>query len=692
MKKSYTLIACITLILFFVIGCPQSKPEIIVGDEVEVTSEIIDEDGGTIVVDKPGDPLDGFTLEVPEGSYIESKTFKISYRPVEGHNLTGGFSPITPLIKVDNGGDRAQKAMTVTIPIDLPEGHFATAFFYDETTNRLEGMTFVDLDDSTLTVATSHFSEFTILSILEDDFPHDVDSKFKVGEDGDNWQFTNYGSYITPKGNCLGQSIMAVYYYIEKKMGEGKSSLYGLYDNDGNIYHPTPKIWQDDVLAYRLCSTAQKTAGTELSLYDNVWTAKDKTPLYNLYCFYAGIYLDGAPQYVEILRETAKSTPEKPVYSGHAMIVYKITRSTNGNGEEEAVLHISDPNYPNPKKGEERKIVYNFKNKKFDSYFSGPDADHLGLEYPIIYFRDMRSLIDPVDFDLLWYDFQGETIGDDYFPDYTIYICKKDSVANITDCKELSDGYQVPFYVYSYCFKAEVDGEEAALEIYDEDQNHICDENHSVDLKEGSNFLGFYVKADVTYENADGEEKTTEEWVGFDWLDVVYDEDSTTTTTTNMTFPAYYAGTVKFTAEYTASWGATLNCELEGTGQLTLTDYLTVEEGIYGAAFHYDVETSAKFDKEDDTKNTCEVWDTIFPHGTHGGTHDMEKRELNNFTYIFRGHSQFDPPCALDTLNGTYNDKTAELKGTVECDIPPDYYAIIEVSFTGSRTDDPPLN
>ena len=574
MKTSCSLFACITLMGFLFIGCLQSKPKIVVGDKVDLVSEIIDEGGGTIVIDKPGDPLDGFTLEVPGGSYGESKTFEISYRPVEGHNLTGGFSPITPLIKADNGGDRAQKAMTVTIPIDLPEGHFATAFFYDETTNRLEGMTFVDLDDSTLTVATSHFSEFIILSILEDDFPHNVDSGFKVGEDGDGWQFTNQGSYITPRGNCLGQSMMALYYYIEKKKGEGKPSLYGEYDNDGNIYHPTPKIWQDDVLAYRLCSTAQKTVSPELSLYKGVWIEKEETPLYNLYSFYAGIYLEGDPQYVEIERETAKSTPEKPDYSSHAMVVHKITRRVNEKGEQEAVLHIYDPNYPK----EEQEIVYNFNGKAFEPYDFGG-----GIKYPGIYFRDRRSWIDPIDFSLLWGDFEGGVIGDDCFPDYTIYICKKNPDYTITDCEELVNGYTVTGYE-SYCFKVEVDGKEAKLEIYDEEQNKISSEGRTVEFKEGGNYLGFYVNADVTYENADGEEKTTEEWVGFEWLDVMYEEGESETfrsaeiTLSNLALSGYYEEDAEYCKDGWSDPHATISVQSITNGILNGTTFTATWE------------------------------------------------------------------------------------------------------------------
>ena len=82
------------------------------------------------------------------------------------------------------------------------------------------------------------------------------------------------------------------------------------------------------------------------------------------------------------------------------------------------------------------------------------------------------------------------------------------------------------------------------------------------------------------------------------------DESTTTTTSSDMTFPAHYADTIQFTAEYTASWNTTLNCTVEGKGQLVLEGYGTLGEGKYDyfATFYSDVETYAHFDEEDDTK------------------------------------------------------------------------------------------
>ncbi|MGB2983543.1 MAG: hypothetical protein WBC63_06755, partial [Candidatus Bipolaricaulia bacterium] len=57
-----------------------------------------------------------------------STRFDISYTPIVG-TIAPNVDPITPLITVDNGGDFADGAMTVTIPVTIPAGYFAMGFF-----------------------------------------------------------------------------------------------------------------------------------------------------------------------------------------------------------------------------------------------------------------------------------------------------------------------------------------------------------------------------------------------------------------------------------------------------------------------------------------------------------------------------------------------------------------------------------
>ncbi len=266
MKKLCFIITILTFVLCCSTGCRLSRPPLVLGDPVDVTTETVSPDGDTIVVDKPGDPLHGFTIEVPEDAYTSNQTFTISYQTVENYSLPADSIPLSPLVSVENGGQFSEQYMTVTIPVSIPEGHFAMAFFYDEESERFEAMFRVSDDEASLTVATRHFSKKIALAIPEERLAAVIDTEFKPGTD--DWQFVNRGSYIAPRGHCAGQSMMAMYYYTEKKLRGDMPPLNGAYDNDGNIYHPTPDLWQDDVLAYKLCSVAQVEIGKNVEKYD----------------------------------------------------------------------------------------------------------------------------------------------------------------------------------------------------------------------------------------------------------------------------------------------------------------------------------------------------------------------------------------------------------------------------------------
>ncbi|MDD5591616.1 MAG: hypothetical protein PHY18_06825, partial [Dehalococcoidales bacterium] len=147
-------------------GSPDSseKPDhsINLGAEVDLTTQSIPSSGGVIVVDKPGDPLDGMKLDVPAGAYSDSRSFEISYAPIKGHDFNEYFNPISPMITVKNGGEYSEELMMVTIPVTIPDDSFAMAFYFDAATGKLEGIPLVDETPNSITIATRHFSSFLI--------------------------------------------------------------------------------------------------------------------------------------------------------------------------------------------------------------------------------------------------------------------------------------------------------------------------------------------------------------------------------------------------------------------------------------------------------------------------------------------------------------------------------------------------
>ncbi|MHB1317618.1 MAG: hypothetical protein ACYCYF_03260, partial [Anaerolineae bacterium] len=212
-------------------------------------------EGGTITIERSGDPLNGLTIDVPEGSYGETVGFDVSYRPVTGATGLGGATVLSPLIEIDNGGAVAERGVALTIPLVLEAGLFPMAFYYDKGTGRLEGLATLGYDEASITVAVQHFSTIIVtgqtLSFLED---VTVDTGFRPGVD--TWQFQNQGAYVSPRGICWGMSVSSLYYYLREKPITGLP-LWGQFDAAGGVAR-TADYWPDDDWGLKVASAVQR--------------------------------------------------------------------------------------------------------------------------------------------------------------------------------------------------------------------------------------------------------------------------------------------------------------------------------------------------------------------------------------------------------------------------------------------------
>ena len=110
------------------------------GNIVDLNTQTVSLNGGTITVTKPGDPLNGLTITIQPNSFTQAQTIKISSAPIISHQLGQYFNPLTPMIKITYQGGFADKTMKIKIPISLSQGKFAMGFFYNEQTGKLEGI------------------------------------------------------------------------------------------------------------------------------------------------------------------------------------------------------------------------------------------------------------------------------------------------------------------------------------------------------------------------------------------------------------------------------------------------------------------------------------------------------------------------------------------------------------------------
>jgi len=370
-------------------------------------SEVLPPSGGKIVVQQPESAIDGLSIEVPENAYPQDTQVSVSARAIESHKLGPDFDPVTPLIQIDNGHGFAAEPMTVEIPIQIADDEFAMGFFYDELTGKLEGIPFVALTPSKITLLTSHFSDIVVSKVEKERLDQlSVDTGFRPGVD--DWQFPNWGSIVSPGGHCAGQSISTMWYYAEERVKAGKPPLYGRFDNN-DARSRTVDLWQDDSWGYRLASSVQRSVDWDaLSRKTfNLMGAMDDGLTW--YAFLYAMQVTGEPQYVAVGRYELDDQNQQ-VRRGHALVVYRA---------EQSKLYVADPNYP----GQAGRTIP-FGGLTFQPYASGASAAEIEVagprDYTEIRYMAKSALVDWERIRALYEAMLRGESGKDIFPGYVL--------------------------------------------------------------------------------------------------------------------------------------------------------------------------------------------------------------------------------------------------------------------------------
>jgi hypothetical protein len=390
-------------------GLTGSKGKLVLGSQQAVVAVDIPATGGSIAVTDPASQIPGLKVSVPSGAYGTKTNFKVSTTAIEKHTFGKGFTPITPLITIDNGHGFANQPMTVTIPIKISKDEFAMAFYYDKSNGELEGIPIVSLSENQIIITTSHFSDMVVSKTPKSELDNiKIDTGFKPGVD--DWQFRNNGSFIAPDGHCAGQSITSMWYYYEKYKKAGERRLYGRFDNNDSGTG-TIDFDLDDSWSYRYVSVVQKSIGSGIGtgLFRKFTGTNDSL---TFYAFAYSMLLTSTPQFTGIYRydQTGK------IAGGHALVVYRI---------EENIIYVADPNYPGDAT---RSIVYDTKTNKFIPYESGENAEEIkkgnSKTYAGIGYWAVSAMID---WDVVGKEYdkmvKGQS-GNDVFPKFELYYVK----------------------------------------------------------------------------------------------------------------------------------------------------------------------------------------------------------------------------------------------------------------------------
>ncbi|MFA5628787.1 MAG: GYF domain-containing protein [Dehalococcoidales bacterium] len=404
---------------YFVLSNPSQALNL--GSRHQVAKQSVDSSGGKIVVEDKDSPINGMQIDVPAGAMDKNTNFKISTREIESHRLGGNFNPLTPLITVDNGHKFADEMMLVTIPINLPDDSFAMVFYYDEKTEKLEGLPLVSLTDNEIVVATQHFSELVATSVKKSKLEGaTIDTGFMPGLD--DWQFPNWGSHIAMGGHCAGQSVSAMWYYFERYLKNEDRRLFNLFDN--NRYGINTKgFWQDDSWAYRFASVVQTKMDWDSKMRTFSTYVGGLDDYYTLAAFQYSMMLTGEPQYIAVAKTEIGADGKRKRVAGHAVIAYRIDGST---------IYTADPNFPGASK------VLNYDSGKFNTYSSALNAADLESEGAIgfneIRYMAKSAMVDWDEMATLYNQMLKGTIGNDLYEPITYEIA--------TDYNPITDEYK----------------------------------------------------------------------------------------------------------------------------------------------------------------------------------------------------------------------------------------------------------
>ncbi len=612
--------------------------------------------GGSFKLNDPASPLNGMVLGVPPGSYPDNLNFKISYAPIEKHTFGEAFNPLTPLIKVDNGGAYADEIMELTIPVTVPLDSFAMGFIYDEKTKTLEGLPTLAQTDTSITVGTRHFSNFLISMIPLTQLKSDIDSGFRPGID--DWQFTNYGSYIAKGGHCAGQSVTALWYYVTQPDGQDLT-LYGRYDNNGDK-PATPDLWQDDSLGYRFASTVHHDINwnsfenkfwTSLTGVNDEWTWK---------LFAYSMQITGEPQEVGIYSNAG---------GGHDMICYRVK---DGN------LYIADPNYPG---NTERRIE--FKDGKFVPYNSGANAEEIangnGKAYETIEYCAKTTTVSWDKIAQRWAELKAGTIGNGIFPNYQVVWLDE----NLKE-QPLVDGYVSPsklINIYALSKTAALTNSEVTIRAYRDGKLLNWDAAGNYELLPGVNKLGIEIDGTVDGKDKSGNPIKIAKFIDFKYFNITYSGISITPATLTGEINKDYTFTAKTDAPLDkARYDWYINDKPSQSGSGTTLSTKFAAEGKYNIAVKL-------FDKDSKEVGTAQALATIAKTVPPSPTQDVAAT-LQKTTHI---RMLVTTQATQDNTNhreGTHTSTTDIFSIAVPYDYPDNYIPITWSGLSFSGTSD----
>ncbi len=559
---SLGILPCITLFLLLVSGCDrwivttdQPNTTVQTGTPRQLVQQSVGVAGGSVVVNLPGDSLDGLSVTVPSGALTSTQTITVTATSLKTNPFGANFHPLSPLIRIAGISGYAQDIIQVSIPIHKKSGDFAMAFLYNETTKKLEGLPLIALSDTSVTAGTrilsaegglakktSGASTQSLVDLVVSSFTESalagsgiISTSFHPGVD--DWEFVNYGSYLSPDGNCAGQTITSMWYWYEVKLAGG-IPLYHGYDR----VKSNDAFWQDNPSGYRFASVIQADLnwdGLQRTLWKNV---RDYLPPLSYRAFAAAMLVTGEPQYAGVY------SPKD--LGGHALVAYKMDYA---NGK----IWVADPNFPG-----NTNRYFTFSDSIFQPYFSALNAADPGINFTQIGYFAKTAYIDWDKITARYGEFTDKTIGGNAphaFPHAVVWRLDSDSGALADSAIVGSDTLPVQNRCADCGAYLNAGGATHAqfMTVFDSEGTAVDSVGPPVksraavvlNLVPGLNTVGFYLTGDQqTGTDSVGNGVFSHDYVNFVWRDIFYKkmdiepQDTNTQTNAPLTLTAHCYG------------------------------------------------------------------------------------------------------------------------------------------------------
>lgn len=394
--------------------------------------------GGVVHPVLTGSGIDTLTISVPAGAFATTTTFRVSSLPVPPSGAVQGAG-IVARLHIDAGGATTDSIVRVHVPLRTRTGQVVAAYWYDSTTQRLDPIQVIAADTAGITIGTGTFSWGTsdgitpslrrnltaagdapmlsilgrfrelVLTVVEQAtlLEKNATTTFKPGRD--DWDFVNLGSYITPNGNCHGQTLSALWYHdVHGSVGGQPLSRY---------HTLAPKIaalfGHDNREAYLHATMVQRDADrslkTQLLLYTVLVTESDRL---NFLMLVDAMRRTNKPQLIGVAQS---ASVRFGVTGGHALIAYGVEI----DGIQGRIL-IADPNRPG---STAPSIVFDRLSGRYEPYSGATRGEEATASFPVVRFIPRVLVPTWSEVGTRWNEFLASprTVASGQFPEYALY-------------------------------------------------------------------------------------------------------------------------------------------------------------------------------------------------------------------------------------------------------------------------------